>query len=521
MLTALSQHLPALIVFIPLILAPIACLMPRPALAWLVALIASWASFACTVGVTIQLWSMDANIQGITYHMGGWIPPIGIEYRIDPLSSFVLLVITGIAAVMAPFARHSVAERIAADKQSGFYSLYLLCLMGMLGIIATHDAFNFYVFLEISSLATYALIAMGRDRRALSASYQYLIIGTIGATFILIGIGFLYIMTGTLNMSDLAARIAVLEDTRPVLAAFAFITVGVSMKIALFPLHMWLPNAYTFAPNFVSAFMAATATKVGIYALLRFIFTVFGASFAFDKMPVGEVLVLLSIPAILVGSLVAVFQPALKRMLAYSSIAQIGYIALGIGLGSITGLTAAIVHIANHAMAKGALFMAIACIAYGLSRAGTDRIKLHTVTGLARQMPWSCMAFTLAGLALIGVPLSAGFVSKWYLITAAMNAGQFSFILVSVVIAGSLLAILYIWRTVDTLYFAENTHANAKQVKEAPLAMLIPTWVLVLLCYYTGMDTRWTLELAAEAAAFLLDQGGTQIALQSIALEAF
>ncbi len=256
-----------------------------------------------------------------------------------------------------PYSRAAIQREIPADQHYLFYAMFALCLTGLLGITITGDAFNVFVFLEISSLSTYVLIAMGTDRRALVAAYRYLVMGTIGATFIVIGIGLLYLMTGTLNLADMTHRLADVRTPRPVLAALAFLTVGLSLKLALFPLHQWLPSAYTYAPAGVSAFLAATATKVAVYLLIRFFFGVFGASEVFDKLPLGEIILALSLAAMFAASAMAIFQDNLKRMFAYSSIAQIGYITLGVSLGSATGLTAAIVHLFNHAVTKGALFM--------------------------------------------------------------------------------------------------------------------------------------------------------------------
>ena len=192
----------------------------------------------------------------------GWPAPWGIELRIDLLNALLLLIISAISTVVLYAADVSIRQEIPADRHTLFYILYLLCLAGNLGIAATGDAFNVFVFLEISSLSAYALIALGKDRRALWASYQYLIMGTIGATFILIGIGLMYQMTGTLNMEDLSKRLPEVEQTRTVFTAFAFVIVGICLKLAMFPLHLWLPNAYTYAPSVVTAFLAATATKV-------------------------------------------------------------------------------------------------------------------------------------------------------------------------------------------------------------------------------------------------------------------
>ncbi|MFQ5932235.1 MAG: monovalent cation/H+ antiporter subunit D family protein, partial [Nitrospiraceae bacterium] len=354
----MAAHLPALQVVIPLIAAPACVLLRHSGLAWGFTLMVSWGVLAIAARLLDQVLATGT----ISYAIGNWAAPWGIEYRLDVLNGFVLLIVAGIGAIVLPFARISVMREIPTDRISLFYAAYLLCLSGLLGITMTGDAFNLFVFLEISSLASYVLISLGKDRRALTAAYQYLIMGTIGATFILIGVGLLYMMTGTLNMVDLASRVPQVADTRTVRAAFAFLTVGAALKLALFPLHLWLPNAYAYAPSVVTAFLAATATKVAVYILLRFFFTIFGASFIFETLPFGEILMALSMVGVLVASTVAIFQTNVKRLLAYSSVAQIGYMILGISFASATGLTASLVHLFNHAVMKGGLFLALGCI---------------------------------------------------------------------------------------------------------------------------------------------------------------
>jgi multicomponent Na+:H+ antiporter subunit D len=356
------------------------------------------------------------------------------------------------------------------------------------------------VLLEISSLSTYALISLGRDRRALTAAYQYLIMGTIGATFYLIGIGLLYMLTGTLNMADLAVRIPELSGSSTLHTAFAFITVGLALKLAMFPLHLWLPNAYAYSPSVVTAFLAATATKVALYAMIRFIYSVFGTEFTFNEMHIQLLLLPLAAAGILIGSVVAVFQHGVKRMHAYSSVAQIGYMLLGIGLMNVTGLTATLLHLFNHALIKGALFLAIGALSY---RLGATR--LSALAGIARQMPWTMAAFVVAGLSLIGVPGTVGFVSKWYLILAALENGWW--LVVVLVIVGSLIAVVYIGRVIEVAYFGERP-ADAPTVAEAPLALLIPIWIMVAANLYFGIETSLTVGLATEISAGLIGAGG-------------
>ncbi len=485
-------HLPALQVVLPLIAAPICVLLGNARLAWGLAVAVSWAALAISIALLVQ------TLEGgdISYLLGSWPAPWGIEYRIDVLNSLVLLLVSGTAAVVLPFARRSAAIEIAPHQQHYFYCMMLLCLAGLLGIAITGDAFNVFVFLEISSLSTYALVAMGRNRKALTAAFQYLVMGTIGATFYLIGVGLLYMMTGTLNMADLSVRLEPLHQTRPVLAAYAFIVVGMALKLALFPLHLWLPNAYTYAPSVVSAFLAATATKVAIYVLLRFTFTIFGADFAFGVQPMSLMLFVPALLAIFAGSLVAIFQENTKRLLAYSSVAQIGYIVLAIALATAAGLEAGLVHLFNHALMKGALFLALGCVFY---RIGS--VALADMAGLAKEMPFTMAAFVMAGLSLIGVPLTAGFISKWLLLQAVLDLGLWWLALL--ILLSSLLAIIYIWRVIEVAYFQPAPQRRVA-AREAPLSLLLPTWTLALANLYFGIETSLPISLARRAAATLV-----------------
>ncbi|HSR71015.1 MAG TPA: monovalent cation/H+ antiporter subunit D family protein [Kiloniellales bacterium] len=487
-------HLPALQIVVPLIAAPACLLLRRGTAAWFLALLVAWAALILSVLLLRQVLAGGP----ISYELGDWAAPWGIEYRVDAVNAFVLLIVAAVGAVVLPYARTSVAHELPESQHAAFYTALLLCLAGLLGVTITGDAFNLFVFLEISSLSSYVLIALGRDPRALTAAFQYLILGTLGATFIVIGVGMLYMATGTLNMMDLAERIPPVSDSRTVLVAFAFLAVGASLKLALFPLHLWLPNAYAYAPSAVTAFLAATATKVSVYILLRFFFTVFGAGYSFDLLTLNHLLMPLAVVAILVCSTVAIYQNDVKRLLAYSSVAQIGYMILGIGFVSVSGLTAGIVHLFNHAMIKGGLFLALGCVAL---RIGSVRIE--DMRGLGRRMPLTMFSFVLGGLSLIGVPLTAGFISKLYLVRAAIEQGEW--FLAAVVLVGSLLAVIYIWRVVESAYLAPSPEGTAEApVAEAPLSMLIPTWVLILASIYFGIDTSVTVGVAQRAAEMLL-----------------
>lgn len=487
----MTYHLPVLLVVVPLVAAPIAALLNRPRLSWAVAVAATlWALYAA-----LELLSQTMAAGEIHYELGGWPAPYGIEYVVDPVNAWVVVIVALIGALVAPYARVSVEREITEDRIPLFYAAFILCLTGLLGIAVTGDVFNVFVFLEISSLSAYALIALGSDRRALTASFQYLIMGSVGATFIVIGIGLMYVMTGTLNMADLADRLPEVSDTRTIPVAFTFLTVGITLKLALFPLHLWLPNAYTYAPSAVTAFIASTATKVGVYLLLRFFFTIFGVTFSFDVMQLDRILMPLALIAIVTMSLVAIYQENVKRLLAYSSVAQIGYMVLGISFASVLGLTAGILHLFNHALMKGALFMSMGCVMY---RVGS--VRLERMNGLGRAMPWTMAAFVVGGLSLIGVPFTVGFISKWYLVQAALEQGMWP--VAGVVLLGSLLALMYVWKVVEVAYFREADPELG--ISEAPLSLLVPTWVLVLGNLYFGINASDSVGIATRAAEVLL-----------------
>jgi multicomponent Na+:H+ antiporter subunit D len=489
----MTAHFPILQVVLPLLAAPLIVLVRRPLGAWLIAVAVS----AACLGIAAMLLMQTADGEVISYAIGNWAPPWGIEYRLDAANAFLLVLVAGMGLVVALYSRESVSAEMPREQHYLFYALFVLCLAGLLGMTATGDAFNIFVFLEISSLSTYVLIALGRDRRALVASYQYLIMGTIGATFFVIGVGVIYLMTGTLNLADMALRLPVHAHERSALAALAFVTVGMSLKLALFPMHLWLPNAYAYAPSAVAAFLAATATKVSIYVLLRFYYSVFGTGFIFDEVPGKEVLLVLSIAAMFIASIVAIFQRDVKRMFAYSSVAQIGYITLGVGMGSESGLVAGLLHLFNHAVTKGALFLLLGGMALRLGGA----VQFDTIAGIGRVMPYTTFGVVLGGLSLIGVPLTAGFVSKWYLVTAALEQGAWW--LAALIALSSLLAVVYVWRFVEVAYFRPPGDSVA-QLKEAPAMMLGLSGVMVAACVYFGLDTTLTIGGATRAAGALM-----------------
>ena len=489
---SLVEQLPILQILVPFVSAPLIVFIGNRTIAWWITFLASLISLLISINLLILV--NDGSI--ISYHIGGWAPPIGIEYRVDALNAFVLVLITLISTIVAPYAYKSVGNEIPKEHHTLFYAAYLLCVTGLMGVVITGDVFNVFVFLEISSLASYVLISLGshRDKRALTSAFNYLIIGTIGATFFVIGIGLLYMVTGTLNMIDMAELLEGKSSSSTVRSAFAFIIVGVGLKLAIYPLHIWLPKAYTFAPSFITAFLAATATKVAIYILLRFMFTIFRPSFLEELNVLNFVILPLSIAAMIIASMIAIFQKDFKGLLAYSSIAQVGYILLGISIMSESGLTAAIIHLFNHGITKVALFMVAG--AYVIKRGGS---LLTNLQGAGFTMPWTSAATVVGCLSLIGVPGTAGFISKWILVEAAIENGKWP--LAIVIIFSSLLAVVYCGRLIETLYFKNGNDDTV--VNEAPLTMLISIWIASLACIYFGLSTDITISVSDLAAKML------------------
>jgi len=488
----LAVQLPVLQIVVPFAAAPLIVLLGSRRLAWPIA----FATTALSLVIALLLLAQVIGGGVISYHIGGWAPPLGIEYRVDAANALVLVLVSAIGTVVLPYARCSVAAEIPARHHTLFYAMFMLSLTGLLGVAVTGDAFNVFVFLEISSLSTYVLVAQGahRDKRALTAAYNYLIMGTIGATFFVIGLGLLYMATGTLNMADIAERIADQGSNRTVRAAFAFIVVGIGLKVAMYPLHLWLPNAYTYAPSAVTSFVAATGTKVAIYVLLRFMFSIFRPAFPFEVHTLELMILPLAILAMFAASFIAIFQSDFKRMLAYSSIAQIGYMLLGISFMTETGLTATVIHLFNHGITKAALFMGVG--AYVLRTGGSfyDQIE-----GMGKRMPWTSGAVVIAAFSLMGVPGTAGFISKWLLVQGALEKGWWP--VAVLVVFSSLLAGVYVWRLIEVLYLKPP---RAAEVREAPLSMLVPIWILALATIWFGLDTNTTLTAARAAAKGLM-----------------
>ncbi|MCP1662678.1 MAG: monovalent cation/H+ antiporter subunit D family protein [Methanocalculus sp. MSAO_Arc1] len=452
--------------------------------------------------VSVLLLTRVMNEGTVRYYVGGWLPPLGIELVIDSFSGFILVTIMFLALASVIYLKKSIEKEVPYEKTVSFYVLLQLLIIGLIGMTITGDIFNLYVFLEISSIAAYALIATSRRSYSYVAAFNYLVLGSIAAGFILLGIGNLYVTTGTLNMAELAVLLPASYELSTVHAAFLFMIIGFSIKAAFFPLHLWLPDAYTEAPSAVTVLISTVMAKVSIYALFRMLFSVFTPSYIIESFPITDFILIVSTIAIIAGAVLAIAQTDLKRLLAYSSVSQVGYIMFALGVANLIALEGGLLHILGHAVMKGCLFMVAGAIIY---QAGTSR--LSDMKGIATRMPISCAAFALAGASMIGIPPTIGFMSKYYLVLGALDAGLWLY--AAILLAGSLLAVVYIWRFIEIAYFAGGDHGDhapqpAFLGREVPVSMLAPMVSLALLCLFLGICIEPVMGIVGPAAALLL-----------------
>ncbi len=490
----MTLHYPALLVVAPLLSAFVVSAAGWINRKWCfpVALAALTVSSFCSVALLLRV--MKEGV--IHYHLGGWSPPWGIAYYVDFLNGLVLPVVCVIALVNLIASRRSVEEEFDG-KIGAFYTLYLLMITGLLGMVVTGDAFNLYVLLEIAALTGYGLIAMGQERAPL-ATLNYLFLGTIGASFYLLGVGYLYIVTGSLNMVDIAGLLAPLHHSQAVFTAFVICMVGVWIKMGLFPLHAWLPNAYTYAPSASSSLIAPLVTKVMIYVMIRLIFTVFTPHFVFDVLNVADSIVWIAVIAIVMGGVLALQQNNLKKMLTYIVVAEVGYMVGGAWLGNRDGLTGAILHIMNDAVMTFCVFLAAGNLVYKLKGCA-----FADLAGAFRKMPLTMWAFVAGGLSIIGIPPTCGFFSKWYLISGAIKSGHYEFMVA--LLFSSLVNVILFFRVIEITYF-EPFHGHAPQehhgrsIDEAPLSALIPLLIvaagLFVLGFFTSDFVRLIIDFA-------------------------
>ncbi len=492
----MSEQLPALILLAPLfgaLLIGLVGMRDRRA-CFPVACTALVISLGSAIGA-----GMRAFREGpYNYFLGGWEEPlgIGIALRVDALNG-VLLITIAVVALLALVFTIRPADAKNSEKSAYFYILFLLLCVGLFGITVTGDAFNLFVLIEVSSLTSYGLVAMGSSRRCKVAALHYLLMGTVGASFYLLGVGYLYLKTGSLNMQDINAILATnaaVSASPGVFTAFLLILVGIWIKMAFFPLHGWLPNAYSYCPSGSACLLAPLMTKVSVYVMIRVMLSLFGLEWVFSHPGWGELVVWLAVLAILAGSVMALAQREIKRMLCYLIVAEVGYMVGGAWLGdpNLWGLTGAAYHILADALMTLCLFLAAGSLFqfHGIS-------KIDDLGGFFKKAPVTSIGFTIAALAMIGIPPSCGFFSKFYLIRGGIEAGRWEY--VAALLVSSLIHAVLFFRIFEIAWFGKtpvgesspeprpDDPAEAVPRREAPLHALLPLVVAAALILLTGI----------------------------------
>lgn len=473
-MTHIIEHLPVLIIIVPLCAS-----LLNPLIGYfnikLSRIITTIALLLASVFSFIQLMQVLKLGEPIHYWLGGWKPPYGIEFVIDGLNGSIILLIAVLAFMTALYSSplEELEKKIYKYRSVGYYSILCLLAVGLLGMTSTGDVFNLYVFMEIVSLASYGLIAMGDDKAPIAA-FRYLMMGTIGASMYLLGIGFLYAATGTLNMADIARLMPNLIDNPLIIMSAASLIVGFGIKMALFPLHEWQPAAYSNAHSGAAPLIAGVGFKVPAYAMLRFMFCIFE-----ETSPIMElffnIIGAMAVLGIIYGSVKALQHNTYNKILAYSSIGQVGYIAMGFAIGNYYGIIGAVLHIISHTFMKAGLFYASGVLKFKYN------IKdIRDFGQIYRDNPITGLSLVVCALSMVGLPPFAGFFSKWYLALGAIQSGHY--IYVAVLILSSLLGAIYFFRIIEKIFMEDKTAKENGNVKSKSLELPWQMITVLLIC---------------------------------------
>lgn len=426
----------------------------------------------------------------IIISIGGFPPPFCINLVAGPVGILFSTLIALAGLLVSIYALDYIKE----GPEEKYHILYLLLLTGATGVVLTGDIFNLFVFFEIVCISSYSLVAYIGDKAGIESAVKYLIQGAVGSSFLLIGIGLLYGLFGTLNMADIAQNITSISPLS-VFVPLVLIITGLGVEAAIFPLNSWLPDAHSSAPSSISAVLSGIAIEVGLYAVVRVIFTIFGGS-----SNIFMFLLFLGILTLLVGEMSAFSQKNIKRMLAYSSIGQIGLIVFAFGIATPNGVTGGLFQLVSHTLTKALLFLAVG---YMIHRTGS--MDISTFEGMGKKMPFTSLAFTIGAFSIVGLPPFIGFFSKFLIIRAALAKQNILFtVLVGLVLLGTVIEGAYFFRVVQVLFFKGEKVSPER--KEAPITALIPIFVLVILIVGIGVYHRFIIIILNSAASELLNK---------------
>ena len=476
-----------LIVGIPLFMALIIIFIRNNFLSWIISVLTTLIITAISIFILFTF-----NLKPVSYYFGNFLPPVGIEYKIDLLNLFFIVIVSVIALLSIIWAKNAIVKEIGKEKTYLFYSMFLLTFVGSLGILITNDAFNLFVFLEISSLTTYILIALSKNKESTLASFNYLIIGTVSASFYVFGIGVLYMMFGTLNIESLITAMIDAPVNPLFVLAITLLSAGILIKIAIFPLAWWLPKSYSTAPSVVSAFLAGTASKVSIYMFLKIIIIMVGRANSIDLTSLLNLIIVLSVCSMFVYGFIAIKQDNIKMLLAFSSLSQVGFIMLGIGILNPDSINASLFIILSHALVKTGLFLCVGNLLFQF-----NSTNLSDLAGLSRKAPFTFFAMVFLLLSLAGIPATSGFWGKLYLIISSFHS-TYWFLAIAVILA-SVLSFFYAWKIIKILWDRSIPNTFEYTNNKIPLFMNIVIACIVvcniILTIYPGVIYTLTLHI--------------------------
>ena len=454
----MSHQLPAILFLLPLFAAismPVVCLKHRH---WSQPI--SLTILAAMVLVSILNLHNVVNHGEVRYAFSGWTAPLGIEWVADGLAS-VILVLLSVLGLLGVVFTGPTSPKALGGRIVHYYTLILLFFSALTGIVFARDLFNLFVFLEVAAISSYALIGVAGGR-ALFAAFRYLILGTIGASIYLLGVSYLYAVTGTLNMADMADKLPFLLGSKALVGGLLFIFIGLGIKMALVPFHAWMPEAYAYAPDSVSPILASLLTKIALLAWVRIIYWVLNASIVVYGIPILLLVAVLGALAAVIGASLALAQRDIKMMFAYGGISHIGIILIGIGQGNQTGFVGGIFYLLNDAVMQAALFFlaGVAFCHYGVR-------TIDDIGRVGKQAPWLTGSLIVIALGMVGLPPTGGFFGKWNIILGSLEAGNY--VSVAAVVLSTLLTLAYFVKLFEGIFRQTSTRLDV-QFGEIPLS---------------------------------------------------
>ncbi|MCR3905971.1 MAG: monovalent cation/H+ antiporter subunit D family protein [Tenericutes bacterium] len=450
--------------------------------------------FASSVVLLIHVNSNGA----FYYRFGNYTGFIGIELLIDSFSVFFTTFILFLTMLIYIYSCGDATDGIHEKEYGRYYILLFILLFSMFGIIYTNDLFNTYVFMEILAITTCSIISIKRKKENYTASFRYVMLNEIGSLSYLFGVALLYMITGYTNIELVFTTLQDIWHIYPsnIIIAIGFMVVGIGIKAAIFPFHIWLPDAHSHAPSSSSAILSAIVVKVYLLIMIKVLFRVFGIDIL-QAFNLPMIIMIIAGFGMIMGSFFALAQKDVKRMLGYSSVAQIGYIVLGIGLMTYIGLTAAFFHIISHGLMKAALFLCVGAIIY------YKKIRnVNQFDGIGYKMPLTLVVFSIAALGMIGIPLTSGFISKLNLGVAALASGQIVFIVI-IVISGLLNAMYYLPIMISA-FLKGKKNEESTGIEKIPKTMLVPILILGALILFLGIYPNIISSLLEAAANTLM-----------------